>query len=323
MRALSARVPTVAVAAAALLLASGAAAPDHRPDPIAVIVRVAGAVQLQRADAPAPVAATVGASLQAGDRVLVERDGRAALLLRTGRKLTVTEPIVVQEPDEAEQAGTFSRAIRTLTEVATTDAGEHPNRQGMIRPVPGEPAPIAPRNGIRVLDVRPTFVWFDLPDTERYRIQIRRADGGRPLRYEAGSDTTWTLPASAPPLVPGARYEWTVGPAGSGRVAPLQRFEVIGGTDYDALARALRQLDDAGLAPDGDGRFLAALAYREAGLFYEAERVLDELAEAGDAAGPRFHRLRGEVYDALGRLEAAGRAFGRADAGGENDGGGR
>jgi hypothetical protein len=290
-------------------------------DPAAIVIQVNGDVAVQRSGQSARTPATVGLTLLAGDRVMVPGGAKAVLLHRTGRMETVTADATVVEPATREPAGLFAQTVRTLTQVATTDARTQPNRQGMIRPIAGAAAPILPRNGLTVLELRPTFTWYRLPDATGYTVQLRLVDGPceggapesrpelcRPVRYDAAQDTSWTVPRHASPLIPGALYEWTVGTAG-GRPAPVQRFRVATPEAYTAVAGVLRELAAAGMDPGGDGLFLAALAYRDAGLFYEASGALDRLASAGAGSGAAFHHLRGEVYDALGLLDEADAAF--------------
>ncbi|MBI4545208.1 MAG: hypothetical protein HY703_08440 [Gemmatimonadetes bacterium] len=315
--------------ASALLVAAlitGAAAAVASADPVAVLIQVNGAVRVQRSGQRAPVGATLGMSLMDGDRVIVAAGARAVLLYRTGRTQTATASLTVAAPAENRPGGLFNQTVRTLTQVATTDARTQPNRQGMIRPIAGAAVPVSPRNRINVLDVRPTFLWFRIPEAAGYTVQIRRAEtkppltddpadtAWKPVRYDVGADTTWTLPGSENPLVPGAFYEWTVAAADGGRVAEPQRFRIISAPEYTALARSLGGISAMGLDPAGDGLFMAALAYRDAGLFYEADRALNRLEAAGAGTGRAFHLLRGEVYDALGLLQAAAEAFRRAEA---------
>jgi hypothetical protein len=320
------------LAFAGALIFTGGAAPAHAAgdDPAAVLVQVAGEVRVQRAGQGADAAGTVGMHLRDGDRIAVRPGGRAVVLYSTGRMETATAALVIQRPAGTQSSPLFASTVRTLVEVATTDARSQPNRQGMIRPVAGEPVAIAPRNRVTILDPRPSFAWFAVSGIDEYLVQLRRSDGVcgdatlpaadrpahcLPRRFVAGLDTTWTLPDAEPPLVPGASYEWVVGARGIGRVGTAMHFRVIGPDAYAALAAALHAITDGGLDPAGDGLFLAAVAYRDAGLFYEAEAALERLAAAG-AAGAAFHSLRGEVFDALGRLDEAEREFARAGAGG-------
>lgn len=281
-------------------------------DPIAMVVRVAGSVRVQRAGG-ATEAAGVGTKLMEGDRLLVGDGAQAVLLYLTGRRETVSASTTIRPPEVATRAGVFERTVSTLDAVASTDARQHPNRQGMIRPIAGAPVPVSPRNGIKVLDARPTFTWMAVPGAAGYTIQIRSEDGLTRRRFDAGADTVWTLPADQPPLVPGTDYLWTVAPRGSGRVASEVPFRTASAGDFTAIADGLGEMVSAGLDPWGDGLFVSALLFRDTGLFYEADRALRQLDSEGSAAGQPYYLLRGEVYDALGDLDAAALAFDKAD----------
>lgn len=302
----------------AMMLVLGVVAAAAAPvaDPVAVLVQVQGDVHVQRAGEPAPQKGAVGMQLSAGDRVVIQDGASAILLHSTGRMERATATLTLKKPAEKTPSSLFRQTLETLSQVATTDARTQPNRQGMIRPIAGSPVPIAPRNDIAVLDVRPTFTWFSVPHATGYQVQVRRVSpaGSAPVRFTAGLDTTWTYPASAPPLLPGATYAWTVGPVGAGRPAAEQRFRVADASTVSSLQGTLEGLMNSGVDPSGDGLFLAALAYRDAGLFYEAERALDRLDAGDGAAGRAYYMLRGEVYDALGRASAARRAFDMAGA---------
>jgi hypothetical protein len=310
------------VGTAVLLCGGAAAAALHAPadarhvlprtaEPVAVFVQVTGPVQVRPAAGGAAEAAAVGRGVAPGDSVAIGGGGKAVLLYRTGRMQTVEQGLRISDPREAETGTLYSRTMRTISQVATTDVRSQPNRQGMIRPLPGQAAPIAPRNGITVLDARPEFHWFASPGATRYTLQLRRTDitGERPVRFDAGADTAWRFPGAIPPLAAGGTYEWTVGAAG--RVAPVQRFVVASAALRAEVDAGLAEVDAAGLDP-ADALFLRALLYREAGLFYDAERMLRQLAGAG-AGGRVFHMLRGDVYDSLGDLDAAAAAFAEAD----------
>lgn len=279
-------------------------------DPVAMVVRVSGSVQVRRAGG-ASEAATVGMRLMSGDRLEVGSGAQAVILYVSGRRETVTQSLAIAAPEQAQRAGVFDRTVSTLNAVASSDARQQPNRQGMIRPIAGAPTLMAPRNEILVADLRPTFTWSAVPGASSYVIQIRSADGLTRKRFSVGSDTTWTMPASGSPLQPGVAYVWTVG-TNQGRVGEEQRFATLSGEQYAAIADGMAELRAAGLDPWSDGLFLAALIYRDGGLFYEADRALRQLEVNGGAVGQPFLMLRGEVYDALGMLDAAADAFTRA-----------
>lgn len=293
---------------------AAAAQPAARPqsDPIAVVVRVTGNVRVQVGTAP-PSPARPGLRLRAGDRLNVPTGAQAVLLYRTGRSQTVTQNIRVQAPRGATGAGVFQQTIRTLNEVSSTDARALPNRQGMIRPIAGSPVPVSPRNLVALSATRPGFTWTHVPEATAYLLQLRDVDGGPLVRFPVGTDTTFVLPDSAPELVRGRTYEWSVARVDGGRAAPPQRFRIAAQVELDSVNAQLEQLRAVGLDPQGDGSLLAAVVYRQAGLLHEALAALDRVALAG-GAGAEFRRMRGEIYAQLGMLDRAMEDFTAADA---------
>jgi hypothetical protein len=205
--------------------------------------------------------------------------------------------------------------VNTITQVASTDAAKQPNRQGMIRPVEGAAAPISPRNGIVVMSGRPQFAWYSVPGASSYTVQIRRTDeaGAKPLRFTGSKDTVWSYPVSSPALVPGAKYQWTVGAEG-GRVAGLQTFRVATEDEAERITSTIKQLKDANIDPATDGLFILALAYRDAGMMYEARNALKRLEAMGDGKGRVYHLLRGDILNAIGDIDGASNEFKAADA---------
>lgn len=307
-----------------LALTAGAALAARPSDPVALLVKFQGDVHVQRTGIQDPLAGQVGLQLMAGDQVVVGERSEAVVLYRTGKLVKTAAPVTIEDVAENASSSLFTNTVRTLGQVATTDARTQPNRQGMIRPISGAPVPIAPRNGIKkegirvqvkVMDVRPTFTWFSVPHVESYMIQLQRQGPDSPafVRYSVGSDTTWTLPRSEPPLVPGASYTWSVGGPGTGRPADAQSFTVASAEDIDRVQRTLNGLIDAGIDPASDGLFLAALAYRDAGFYYEAGRAITRIEEQGLGTGRSFFMLKGEVLDALGDSTASEKAFRMAE----------
>ena len=299
----------LAITASFLLLgAPGYALQDV---PAAVLVQVEGAVQVQIAGG-SPQDAAVGGRLSVGDQVLPGQSGRAVLVYRTGATQVVTEAITIEAATVGAEVDMFSRTVQVLAQAATSDARSQPNRQGMIRPIPGEPVLIGPRNEITVMDSRPTFSWHSVPEAAGYTIQIRK-DGSRPVRYQTGPDTTWTLPMTSPALTHGDTYWWTVAPAASGRATREGRFQVIDVEEYQGVVNSIQAISDAGLDPTGDGAFLAVVIYRDAGLLYDAAGLLSFLEDSGATLSRDVLLLQGEIMDALGQLDAARKAFDKAD----------
>lgn len=299
-----------AIAALAAVLS---ASPTAAQEDAALIMRVSGDVQVRHAGAAA-TPASVGLRLAAGDEVRPAAGSRAILLTRTGATMNVTEATTLQAPSGGGNPDLFDRAVQTLARAASSDARTAGGRQGMIRPIPGEPVLVAPRNGLMVATTRPTFRWMPVDGATDYTIQIRRTDGGQPVRYSAGNVTEWTVPAGAPALLPGATYAWTVAPS-QGRPTREQQFRVIGPDEYAELASSLSGLAALGLDPMGDGLFLSAIVYRDLGLIYDANAALAGLESASEGEFTAdLYLLKGEILNQLGMAEEATAAFDKADA---------
>jgi hypothetical protein len=144
-----------------------------------------------------------------------------------------------------------------------------------------------------------------------YTLQLRKVDGGRPMRFDV-TGTGWTLPPDQPALETGARYAWTVAPKG-GRPTREEQFSVIGTEDNELLTSTLGEVRAMGLDPMGDGLFLTAVIFRDLGLFYDADVALKGLENVGEMSAD-LYLLKGEILNVLGHEEEARKAFDRADA---------
>ena len=278
----------------------------HNADPVAIVVQVNGQVQVQRVGQSAPAPAAIGMRLMAGDRVVVPTGGRAVLLHQTGRMETAVQSIVVPTPPPGRApSGLFAQTVKTLAQVATTDARSQPNRQGMIRPIAGAAVGIAPRNDLHVLQSRPTITWFRVPEASGYVIQVHPV-GGKPIRYTTGPDTMWALPASEPALADETTYEWRVAALPSGRPSAPQRFRTASAEQRAMVSRAIEQLSNAGEMAQA-GALPRAIAYMDAGFLYDAWSELEELRASGAPISGSVHLLRADLLNRLGNVDAATR----------------
>jgi hypothetical protein len=291
---------------AALVAATPLAAQDG---PAALVIQVQGDVQLHQGGGV--TAATVGSRLTPGDEVVPAVGARAILLTRTGAQQVVTQATTIEEPRGAGNPDLFDRAMARFAQAASTDARNLGGRQGMIRPIPGEPTLVAPRNGLTVTTSHPTFSWMGVDGKDAYTIQIRNVDGGRPQRFQV-TGTTFTLPESAEALEPGANYAWTVAPDG-GRATREVQFKVIGAFESDELATTLSEVSALGLDPMGDGAFLTVVIYRDLDLFYDAATALANVENTA-AMSADLYLLKGEILAELGQADEARAAFDKADA---------
>ena len=273
--------------------------------PAAVVVKVTGTVQIQSGDgAPAP--ATVGTRLAVGDQVIPGSGAEATVLSRAGQKQVLTEATTIAAPDNVDRGDMATRTLGVLAQAATSNARSVPNRQGMIRPIPGEPTPLTPRNGIRTLNTRPTLTWAAVEGATEYTVQIRRT-GQAPMRFQS-SDTVFALPQD---LEAGQTYYWTVA---AGRRAAREDSVVIASNDERELVHAsMEAITQLGFDPQDDGQLLALIVYVDMGMHYEALEALRAIEESGASLGADALLLKGEVLDAMGRVDEAREAFDAAD----------
>jgi len=275
--------------------------------PAAVVVKVTGQVTTRSGEAD-PVPATVGARLAEGDQLIPAQGAEATVVSRAGRKQVVTQPVTILAPEGADRGGVFAQTVDVLAQAATSDARNVPNRQGMIRPIPGEPTPIRPRNGIRAKPAGTiTFEWAAVDGAPGYMVQLRR-EGATPVRYQA-EGTSFELDASE--LEPGHMYYWTVG-AGR-RVAREDSVYVASAEELAELDGTLAAISDAGFDLADDGRLLTVMAHTDFGYLYDALAVIESIEGSGAALSADLLLLKGELLDEMGRLDDAQAAFDAAD----------
>lgn len=275
-------------------------------EPVAIVAKITGSVTVQSGESD-PVAAAVGTRLLPGDRVTPAEGSEATLVRVTGQREVVTEPVVLATREAVDRGDMFTRTMGVLAQAATTNARDVPNRQGMIRPIPGEPTPLQPRNGIRTLDLTPTLTWASVEGANGYTVQIRR-DGAAPMRFES-PDTVFTVPQE---LEPGHTWYWTVA---AGRRAAREDSVVTASMDERAvIENSLAAITELGFDPNDDGRILALTVYLDLGMYYEALEVVKGIESTGASLSADALLLKGEILDALGRIDEARAAFDAADA---------
>lgn len=294
-----------------LLAASAIASPLVAQDPVALVIRVQGDVDVRHGDgAPAPAA--VGEQMFVGDGVMPGEGSRAILVTRTGGQQVVTEETTMQAPRGAGNPDIFDRAMRTLARAASAD-GATGGRQGMIRPLTCGVAPISPRNDLLITGTTPTFTWSAI-EGQTYEVMVQHLGSGqRPQIFDVGTDTTFTLPDSSA-LASGGRFAWTIIPGGrpNGRACEQMHFRTMSLEDSVELEDYMDEISVFGLDPMGDGLFLTVVAFRDMELFYDARDALVTV-ESQTSLSADLYLLLGEILTEIGQGEAARNAFDRAD----------
>jgi hypothetical protein len=284
-------------------------------DPVAVLTEIRpgkGEVRVKRPEDPDWSAPRALQSLRPGDQVRVTADGRATVTFTGGGSQSVTaatSPLTVQAP-RGETGGDRARGLVAGVTQFLLGQPKPPAYQSLsVRAGAPPPRALGPRD-TRVLPGPVTFEWSGPPRSD-YRVQLLGPQGPvweqaalprRPLPY----------PAAAPPLVPGARYGWTL--EAPGQATQRADFEVLSEADAARVRALLADLTPAALGgEDGSPLILmrAGLFFRE-GLYADARREL-MTAIAKDPDEPTLRQLLGYVYDRMGLTDLAAQEFDEAE----------
>ncbi|HEY7601074.1 MAG TPA: hypothetical protein VIB60_01075 [Methylomirabilota bacterium] len=284
-------------------------------DPVAVLTEIRpgkGEVRVKRPEDPDWSAPRALQSLRPGDQVRVTADGRATVTFTGGGSQSVTaatSPLTVQAP-RGETGGDRARGLVAGVTQFLLGQPKPPAYQSLsVRAGAPPPRALGPRD-TRVLPGPVTFEWSGPPRSD-YRVQLLGPQGPvweqaalprRPLPY----------PAAAPPLVPGARYGWTL--EAPGQATQRADFEVLSEADAARVRALLADLTPAALGgEDGSPLILmrAGLFFRE-GLYADARRELIA-AIAKDPDEPTLRQLLGYVYDRMGLTDLAAQELDEAE----------
>jgi hypothetical protein len=284
-------------------------------DPVAVLTEIRlgkGEVRVKRPEDADWVAPRALQALRAGDQVRVTADGRAMLTFTGGGAQSVTaaiSPFTVQAPRGETGASRARGLVGGVTQFLLGQPKAPVYQSLSVRAGTPPPRVIGPRD-TRVLPGSITFEWTGPPRSD-YRVQLTGPQG--PVwEQSALPRRPLTYPASAPPLVPGTRYSWTL--EFPGQAPQRAEFEVVADAEAARVRAALGDLTPAALGgEDGSPLILmrAGLLYQE-GLYAEARREL-VAAIAKDPDEPTLRQLLGYVYDRTGLQDLAAQEFDEAE----------
>ena len=83
--------------------------------------------------------------------------------------------------------------------------------------------------------------------------------------------------------------------------------------EFAQLNEFMSEIEEFGLDPLTDGLFLTVVAFRDLGLFYDAEEAMVGIEGQAEMSAD-LYLLKGEILNAVGRAEEARAAFDQADA---------
>jgi len=300
------------VSLAALLIAAiPPALQAQSQEAVAVITELKlnrGDVQIRMPGKKAPEKPAPLQSLYAGTQVVASKDASVVILFTESMKtVTIDEknsPFEIK-PAEAKtgQAGASMKQVAGLllgkkrppTYVAlAVRGGKHP------------PTLISPRESKLVTEL-PTFKWMGM-DMQPGTLRVYGSEG---LLWTAENIalTQIKYPASAPRLMPGVEYSWSI----EKKSFPPEkvRFKILTPEEAKPVQEQLKSLESAGGIPKTTRAILKANLLISHELFYEAREILTE-AVAADPDEPAIHLLLGETYDKTGLKSLALDEYGEA-----------
>lgn len=316
-----ARRPAAAPVGVALALLLAGAPVAALADPVAVIAAIQGRVEVTSARGGAARRATVGHTLERGDRVRVAAGGSATLFFNDGNILELAErgSLRIGGPPAARAGAAGSLPGEVYASVTKFVAGgsretglvaESPLRSG---PADGDvPLLLAPRRTVVATD-RPAFTWRAAAGATRYRVTLSSPAAGELWTREV-TGTSLPYPAEAPPLDRAAEYLWQVEALSD--VKRLRREDSVFEVASERLARSveanlIRIRESAGGADHPAARFLAGSYLSGLELFGDAIAEFDAMRERAPAS-PAPHEALGAIYARIGLTDLAAAAYQRA-----------
>ena len=308
--------------AVALLLPQGLAlAARAASQPIAIVAALQGKVEVIPASGGPPQRATLGRSLERGDKVQVGAGGKASLFFRDGNLIEVGEKSAVtvggrvsQQGRAVELSGEVFTGVSTGTKFIT--GGSRQTGLVMLSPMRGAgesqvPLLISPRRTDLMVD-RPVFTWRAVEGASRYRVTVSDSDGE--LWKREVERPSLPYPSDRPALKPGGDYLWEV-VALSDRGALRNEdsmFHVLSAAAADTVRDHLKRIDQALGESRGDvARYLAGSYLLGRGLYCDAAERFEALCKMTPEA-PGAHEALGNAYQAVGLADLAAAEFQRA-----------
>lgn len=291
----------------ALIASVFALAPAWASEPVGLLSRVSGSVQIVRAGQRAAAAARTAELVFAGDRLTTERGSEAVVLfcpqsksvtLTAGSEL-VFEPAALRVTRGKLSGERLVGSCRLPTSIALAAASRQ--QSGMMR-LRGPNLLLRAPSRSAVATLRPHFYWDPVDNARGYDIRVMNREE-RILWRDTVTSTEAPYPEGAPALEWGQKYWWrvaardgedTLGEVGSWfQILPAGQADSVRSTEAD-----LRRLLDENPADNGP-RFLLAFLYDENGILHEAARTYGDLAERMGAHGWVQTRLT-ELMNQLG-----------------------
>ncbi len=302
---------------AALALAPAARAAD---EPLALLVKLTGRVQVTPVSATKPQPAQFGRPLMRGERLHVPAGGSATVFFNDGNVIELGEKSTIVISGRAAPRGTSGSAMPAevfKTVAKNLVAGSRETGLVALAPLRGgaEAAPLleSPRR-TQVLADRPAFAWRAVDGATRYRLAVSD-DRGELWRREV-TGTTLDYPADAEPLVRGAEVLWEVEALSDTDALRKEEssFTVASADEADLIRTQAGRIREAtGAASTDVALYLEGVYLAGHGVYGEAAERLRELCALTPEAAPA-HEALGQAYRSMGLNDRAREELEKAKA---------
>ena len=275
-------------------------------EPVGLLSRVSGDVQIVRAGATAPVAARTADLIGPGDRVLTGANAEATFLYcpeSRAAKMTAQSEVQFDPTALAVKKGKLAEerkvptcrlpASLVLSAASTMRAGQMRMRgSGMVLRTPSNTA---------VASLRPRFRWDAVENASKYEIKVTDREEHILWKMEVSS-TDVEYPADATPLGWGQKYRWHATAQGNGESLDEagSTFQVMPADQAERVNAAAADLEKLRAANPSDNGpvFLLAFLYEDNGMLDQAVRLYGDLAKN---MGPQDW-VQGRLNDLMGKL---------------------
>jgi hypothetical protein len=283
----------------------------QKQEPIGVITELKlnrGDIQIQLPGKTTSQRPAVLQSLFPGTRILASKDAVAVILLMDGSKIiTVNEK---NSPTEIKGVQAKGREPNALEQVAVLLLGKKqpPTYVALAtRGGKGRPTILSPRD-TKLMSEAPNLQWMGM-DQQTGTVRVFGPQG---LIWTAENLalTQIKYPSSAPPLLPGIEYSWSL--EKNGFPPEKTSFKLLSSEDALRIQERLASLQKTAAATSTTLAILKASFLISNELFHDTREILITALRT-DPDEPTLHLLLGDIYDRTGLKNLAAEEYGEAE----------
>lgn len=290
--------------------------PADSPNSVAMVVDVAGTVTAYTHGASGPAGRMQ--LLFPGDQLIIDKGGRAKLLIFTDKHLEVATAASVRlgkagcEPRDHVQTILLPQ-LRGSEAIDALKSSSGRSAAGFLRgDLPLERAmPVLPSRQTVVVTDRPTFKWSPKTGASSYEFLLLRDGSPRVVWRQSTNKPEFEYPKNVPPLQRPASYRWSISWTDAG--GKPHKFESKFSLATAEEAKELQQVAEWDSSHDAAKLLLAAIMYKTYGVNDKAVGALGELTKIVPD-DPMVWESYAYLLNLVGRSDDASKATARAES---------